>query len=98
MSAPSKTKTSFYRRLLVAYLIDEGVNTVPAIIGETGMPRRTAQDTIDALAELDIEVQFVGANKNGGYQISDWGAINKSWVKRNLSFIKETLNYPLQSS
>ncbi|SKA51609.1 hypothetical protein SAMN02745132_01654 [Enterovibrio nigricans DSM 22720] len=98
LSAPSKTKTSFYRRLLVAYLIDEGVNTVPAIIGETGMPRRTAQDTIDALAELDIEVQFVGANKNGGYQISDWGAINKSWVKRNLSFIKETLNYPLQSS
>ncbi|MDD1781930.1 winged helix-turn-helix domain-containing protein [Enterovibrio sp. ZSDZ35] len=98
MSVPSKTKTSFYRRLLVAYLIEQGVNTVPAIMNETGMPRRTAQDTIDALGELDIDVQFVGANKNGGYQISDWGAINKTWVKKHLVLIKDTLNYPLSTS
>ncbi|MBE8572491.1 helix-turn-helix domain-containing protein, partial [Vibrio sp. OPT46] len=29
---PSKTQTSFLRRLLVAYLIDRGFNTVPAIV------------------------------------------------------------------
>ncbi|KXF81122.1 helix-turn-helix domain-containing protein [Enterovibrio coralii] len=97
MSLPSKTKTSFYRRLLVAYLIEQGFNTVPAIMKETGMPRRTAQDTIDALGELDVDVHFVGANKNGGYEISSWGAINKSWVKKNLSSIKETLNYPVET-
>ncbi|MGF1767601.1 winged helix-turn-helix domain-containing protein [Enterovibrio makurazakiensis] len=94
MSKPSKTKTSFYRRLLVAFLIDQGVNTVPAIIKKTGMPRRTAQDTIDALEELDIDVQFVGANKNGGYQIHDWGAVNRDWVAKHEDRIREALEYP----
>ncbi|EOD79372.1 hypothetical protein D515_01825 [Grimontia indica] len=94
MSKPSKTKTSFYRRLLVAHLIDNGVNTVPAIMSETGMPRRTAQDTIEALGELDIETEFVGANKNGGYEIKDWGAINRTWVKKHLDEIKTLLEYP----
>ncbi|AMG31578.1 hypothetical protein AL542_15375 [Grimontia hollisae] len=93
MSKPSKTKTSFYRRLLVAHLIDNGVDTVPAIMGETGMPRRTAQDTIEALRELDIDVEFVGANKNGGYRISDWGAINRAWVNKHVSEIKALLDY-----
>lgn len=94
MSKPSKTKTSFYRRLLVAHLIDNGVNTVPAIMDETGMPRRTAQDTIEALGELDIETEFVGANKNGGYQIINWGAVNRTWVKKHLPEIKALLEYP----
>jgi len=45
----SKTKSSFYRRLYVAYLIDSGLaSSVPALTEVTGMPRRTAQDTIAA--------------------------------------------------
>ena len=41
----SKTKTSFYRRLYVAWLIDSGTaDSVPALMAATGMPRRTAQD------------------------------------------------------
>ena len=51
----SKTKTSFYRRLYVTYLIDSGINTVPTITAATGMPRRTVQDTILALKELGIQ-------------------------------------------
>jgi len=90
----SKTKSSFYRRLLVAQLIDSGVNTVPAIMLETGMPRRTAQDTISALEELDIQCEFQGANKDGGYAIVDWGPINKKWLKSQLGQIKAALNYP----
>jgi len=90
----SKTKSSFYRRLLVAQLIDSGVNTVPAIMQETGMPRRTAQDTILALEELDIQCEFQGANKDGGYAIVDWGPINKKWLKSQLTQIKTVLNYP----
>ena len=90
---PSKTKTSFYRRLYVAYLIDCGVNNVPAIIDKTGMPRRTAQDTILALADLDIRCEFEGANKDGNYVISDWGAIRKSWIEANLAHIRATLGY-----
>ena len=56
----SKTKSSFYRRLYVAWLIDSGTAvSVPAIVEATGMPRRTAQDTLAALADLDIDCRFV---------------------------------------
>ena len=59
MSEPSKTRTSFYRRLYVAWLIDSGAAaSVPALMEATGMPRRTAQDTLSALAELDIQCAF----------------------------------------
>lgn len=50
MPTLSKTKSSFYRRLYVAHLIEQGVASVPALIEATGMPRRTAQDTIASLA------------------------------------------------
>lgn len=90
---PSKTKTSFYRRIYVAYLIDTGVNTVPAITAVTGMPRRTAQDTIVALNELDILYAFVGGNKNGGYQIDDWGPVSRQWIDNNVKHIVNVLGY-----
>jgi hypothetical protein len=91
MSEHSKTKTSFYRRLYVAFLIDTGTNTVPAITQQTGMPRRTAQDTIAALKELDIDCVFSGGNKNGSYNINSWGAINRDWIKTNLAQIQQVL-------
>ncbi|MFC4361044.1 winged helix-turn-helix domain-containing protein [Simiduia curdlanivorans] len=90
----SKTKTSFYRRLYIAYLIDRGINTVPAITAATGMPRRTAQDTLSALHELGIECEFVGANKDGHYRIRQWGPINQQWLIDNLRLIQHTLEYP----
>ncbi len=58
MTEPSKTRTSFYRRLYVAWLISSGTDTIPAIMAATGMPRRTAQDTLAALADLDISCGF----------------------------------------
>ncbi len=95
----SKTKTSFYRRLYVAWLIDSGSATsVPALMDATGMPRRTAQDTLAALADLDIDCQFQqgeGVRNNAGhYEIRDWGAIDKRWIAANLQQIKATLGYP----
>ena len=92
MTTYSKTKTSYYRRLLVAYLIDTGVSTVPAIMDATGMPRRTAQDTIKALAELDIEVEFTGPNKTGCYRVCDWGSVNKHWIESHIEHVKAVLN------
>lgn len=91
---PSKTRTSFYRRLYVAHLIDTGIGTVPAIMEASGMPRRTAQDTIAALAEIDIACEFVGANKDGHYVIRSWGAIRKEWLVDNLEHVKRVLSYP----
>ncbi|GGM04516.1 helix-turn-helix domain-containing protein [Pseudomonas asuensis] len=95
----SKTKTSFYRRLYVAWLVDSGTATsVPALMDTTGMPRRTAQDTLAALSDLDIECVFEqteGArNQAGRYVIRNWGAIDKRWITSNLPAIKTLLGYP----
>ena len=95
----SKTKSSFYRRLYVAYLIDSEIaSSVPALTEITGMPRRTAQDTIAALADLDIVCEFEqldGArNHAGGYRIREWWAIDKEWIAAHLTQIKSVLGYP----
>ncbi|HSX69675.1 MAG TPA: winged helix-turn-helix domain-containing protein [Pseudomonas sp.] len=95
----SKTRTSFYRRLYVAWLIDSGAAaSVPALMEATGMPRRTAQDTLAALGELDIVCDFVqqdGARNNAGhYAIRDWGPIDRTWVAAHLAQIKALLGYP----
>lgn len=95
----SKTRTSFYRRLYVAYLIDSGqASSIPALTEVTGMPRRTAQDTVAALAELDIVCEFEQAegerNHIGHYRIREWGAIDRRWVERNLARIRTVLQYP----
>jgi len=89
----SKTKISFYRKLFLAYLIDTGTNTVPAIIETTGMPRRTIQDAILGLSEMDISCEFEGAKKGGGYKIKNWGVINKDLVKKHLKHISDVLEY-----
>ncbi len=89
----SKTKTSFYRRLLIAHFIDNGVNTLPKIQAEIEIPRRTTQDTINALGELDIECIYLGATKNGHYQIKSWGPFDKHWINENILMIKKTLGY-----
>ncbi|MFI8479781.1 helix-turn-helix domain-containing protein [Pseudomonas sp. NPDC078700] len=95
----SKTKSSFYRRLYVAWLIDTGsAASIPALMATTGMPRRTAQDTLNALAELDITCEFEqepGSRNNAGhYVIRDWGAIDKGWIDANIQVLKQALNYP----
>lgn len=95
----SKTRSSFYRRLYVAWLIDSGqACTVPELVAATGMPRRTAQDTLAALGELDIECSFAqqeGERNNAGhYQIRDWGPINRGWIEQHLEQLKVSLGYP----
>ena len=95
----SKTKSSFYRRLYVAWLIDsQTAASVPALTEATGMPRRTAQDTIAALADLDIICEFEqesGARNHAGqYRIRDWGAIDKQWIGAHLAHIRKVLGYP----
>ena len=90
----SKTKTSFYRRLYVAHLIDTGINTVPAICEASGMHRRTAQDTIQALQELDISCEFIGEKRNGNYAILNWEPIEPKWISQHIMLIKGVLQYP----
>ncbi|APE04344.1 hypothetical protein BM526_20445 (plasmid) [Alteromonas mediterranea] len=91
MTSYSKTKTSYYRRLYVAYLIDSGTNTVPALLDATAMHRRTLQDTLKALAELDIIIESRGGTKNASYAVKSWGAIDRDWIKNNLQHVKSVL-------
>ncbi|WP_342594154.1 winged helix-turn-helix domain-containing protein [Salinicola lusitanus] len=96
----SKTRTSFYRRLYVAHLIDAGLAaSVPTIVELSGMPRRTAQDTLAALAELDIRCEFEQSrgerHQIGRYVIHDWGPISSTWVSDHVEQIANALGYPL---
>ena len=90
----SRTKTSYYRRLYVSYLIDSGTNTAQGILDATGMPRRTLQDTLQALTDLDIVCESRGGTKASSYRITQWGAIDKKWIKDNLQHVKGVLQYP----
>ncbi|OLO11531.1 hypothetical protein BTW10_09155 [Chromohalobacter japonicus] len=96
--ALSKTQSSFYRRLYVAHLIAVGTASIPALIEATGMPRRTAQDTVNALIELDIHCEFeqqAGARHHiGRYVIRDWGPIDPTWVAAHAERLRESLGYP----
>ena len=69
-----------------------------ALMAATGMPRRTAQDTLSALAELDIDCAFEqesGERNNAGhYVVRSWGPINPQWIAANLAQIKRVLDYP----
>lgn len=87
----NKTKTSYYRRLYVAYLIDSGTNTVQGIIDATNMPRRTLQDTLKGLQDFDIICESRGGTKASSYRITQWGAIEKNWIRENLQHIKDVL-------
>jgi hypothetical protein len=77
--------------MYVAHLIDTGTNTVPKICELTGMPRRTAQDTILALNELGIDCEFKGEKRNGCYTINDWGPIKHEWVANHLKHVCNVL-------
>ncbi|EGH06331.1 hypothetical protein Pgy4_01405, partial [Pseudomonas savastanoi pv. glycinea str. race 4] len=48
--------------------------------------------------DLDIVCEFEqqeGArNHAGNYRIRNWGAIDKTWIARNLNSIKAVLGYP----
>ncbi len=90
-SKQSKTQTSFLRRLLVAYLIDSDFDTVPKIVEVTGMPRRTAQDTIKALHEIEVTIEQYAKGK---YRVIDWGAVNKDWITNNFPHVCNVLSYP----
>ncbi|MFK5894385.1 MAG: helix-turn-helix domain-containing protein [Pseudomonadota bacterium] len=91
--AYSNSKKTYYRRLYVAYLIDNKINTVPAIVAATGMHTRTVQETIALLSAYDITCKYKGSRKNGHYVITHWAAIKKTWIKNNLLHIKDVLEF-----
>lgn len=94
MDIPNRTQFSLFRRLLIAYLISKGINTVPKIERITGMHYRTIQDTIKSLQQIFIIAEFEGPTITGNYVIKDWGPIKKAWIKSNLPLICDSLELP----
>jgi hypothetical protein len=91
----SKQKLAFYRKLYLAYLIDNGEYNVPMLEKITGMPRRTIQDCIKVLEDISIEVSFQTQegkrNNDGIYRISSWGPIDRHWVASQMPHIGAVL-------
>lgn len=87
-----KRKTNpFLRRILIAYLIDDGVNSVEQLLNETKWPKRTLQSVLKTIPDYGIEIEVEGGTIDRRYKISSWGAINKSWIKENIKHIKDVL-------
>ncbi|WP_341504006.1 winged helix-turn-helix domain-containing protein [Gallaecimonas sp. GXIMD4217] len=95
MTAISRTQTATFRRYYFCHLIASGINTVPAIMEATGMPRRTVQDTLKSLEEIGVRCGFEqseGARHNQGhYRILDWGPIKGDWIAAHLDDVKAVL-------
>jgi hypothetical protein len=86
-----KRSKPFYRKLFVAHLIDNGCNTQEALRTRTQWNRRTVQQVINTLQDIDIILVHDGKARNRIYSIKDWGAIDKKWIKDNLKNIKNVL-------
>ncbi len=93
MSEIKRKTNPFYRRLLLAYLIENGVNSVEQILSETKWPKRTLQSVLKTMSDYGIEIVVEGGTIDRRYNITSWGAINKQWVKDNLQHIKNVLEY-----
>lgn len=86
---------TFARRLLIIHLIDNMERpSVPALMEETGWPRRTIQDVLKAISGLGVKIYFKqdGRRNNDGYYVIDsWGAINHNWIIDNIDWIRADL-------
>jgi len=95
MSEVSKQQKAFYRKLYLAHLISTDKHNIPSLEDFTGMPRRTIQDCLKSIGDLNIVCHFTpseGQRHNHGFlTIDDWGAINPQWVKKNILHIQRTL-------
>ena len=86
-----KIKKSNYRKLYIAYLIDNGVNTKQGIVDKTKMSERTIQKSLGALSDLCIVCEKAGGIKNRTYNIVDWAAIDRNWVFEHINEIENAL-------
>jgi len=91
----NRQQKAFYRKLLIAHLIDTSDHNLASLVKETGMPRRTLQDAIADFSDIGIAVHFAqseGSRHNQGfYRLDSWGPINPSWVVEHLDVVKTTL-------
>ncbi|MCS6271817.1 helix-turn-helix domain-containing protein [Shewanella baltica] len=82
-------ESAYYRRLALAYVIDEqGPINSAEIAKILNWPKNTIKTNLIGLQDMGIEIDFEGAKKTGGYKLVSWGPIKKSWVKQRFEEIK----------
>jgi len=87
----NKSQTAFYRKILIAVLIDSGIARVPLLVDATGMGRRTVQEVINNMSDINITCLRTGSTKSGYYYISDWGVLDKNKIKNQLQHTSDVL-------
>lgn len=87
----NKSQIAFYRKTLIAILIDSGIARVPLLVEATGMGRRTVQEVINTMNDISVTCLRTGSTKSGHYYISDWGVLDKIKVKNQLQHINGVL-------
>ncbi len=94
----SKQKLAFYRKLYLCHLIHTGEHNVPSLSKITGMPRRTIQDCLKVMHDVDVHIGFEQSSgkrfNSGSYRIQDWGCIQPHWIAANFVSIAKILGLP----
>lgn len=89
----SKQSAAFYRKVLLAYLIDSHANVnLKVLEHQTGWPKRTIQDSLREIKSISIRVSFCGSTKSGYYKVDSWGVLDKDKVYASISIIEALLN------
>ncbi|MBF4374406.1 helix-turn-helix domain-containing protein [Vibrio anguillarum] len=83
-----RTKVAYNRRLLLIYLIQKGVNTIPKLVAETGYPKRTIVQAIDTLSDHNVSIGRVGTNRTGYYIIDDFGELDFKLISLHIKTIR----------
>ena len=84
MESSNKYKIAFYRRLVLAYLIEDMQPINITNLAKTlGWSRRTVEVNVLNLDSVGITVTRIGSKRTGGYQLDDWGPIKKTWVSKH---------------
>jgi hypothetical protein len=91
----TKAARAFQRKLYLAWLISQQEHNLSSLQAETGMPRRTLQDTLKTLSDLGIVCSFEQhsgeRNNQGHYRLLDWGPIRPEWVARHADEMRQAL-------
>jgi hypothetical protein len=92
MSAPiSKQRRAYCRKLLLAYIIASEKHDLLSLEEATGMPRRTLQDSIKAMADIGIDCEFVQdgpKHRHGYYRIVAWGDHDVQWITAHVKDLR----------
>ena len=92
MEITNSFESAYYRRLILAFVIDEQKHINSKDLSELlGWPKRTVYTNLQGVKSLGIEIEYIGSRRTGGYQLNSWGPFRKSWIKDHFEEIKSAL-------